>query len=436
MKEELVLLRNRKIYEEGSYDPLNAADYLSCGGFEGLRKALSMSGEEIIEQVKISGLRGRGGAGFPTWRKFQFCCGGEEAVRYVVCNADEGEPGTNKDRVLLTVDPCALFEGMAIAGKAIGSHYGYIYLRAEYAYMRTNILSALQSCRDHNCLGENILGSGFDFDIQLRLGNGAYVCGEETALFESLEGKRGEPRFRPPYPAIQGLFGKPTLLNNVETLCNLAPIFRNGAEWFSKLGVPGSSGTKLFTVSGNISIRGVFEFEMGINLKELLFDFCGGVADGRGLLAVQTGGASGAIINADQVDMSLDIDAVSASGGRLACGTIMVYSDQNCIVDILHNDLDFFREESCGKCTPCREGGVQLYRLVGQLRQGKGTIQHLRTMEDLCDTMSCTSLCGLGASTTVPVTSCLRNFHSAFLSHIDGDYCPVCSAYGGVNYDD
>ncbi len=436
MKETLVLLRNREAQEQGTYNPLDAEQYMATGGFEGLKKALTMTGPEIIEEVKASGLRGRGGAGFPTWRKFQFCCGDDNVTRYVVANADEGEPGTNKDRVLLTVDPCALFEGMAIAGKAIGSHYGYIYLRAEYRYMRTDILDALQNCRDHNCLGKNIFGSGYDFDIELRLGNGAYVCGEETALFESLEGRRGEPRFRPPYPASQGLFGKPTLLNNVETLCNLGPIFRNGAEWFTSLGVSGSAGTKLFTVSGNISRKGVFEFEMGINLKELLFDYCGGVADGHGLLAVQTGGASGAIINTDQVDMSLDIDAVSASGGRLACGTIMVYGDQNCIVDILHNDLDFFREESCGKCTPCREGGVQLYRLVGELRKGEGTVQHLKIMEDLCDTMSCTSLCGLGASTTVPVTSCLRNFRSAFLSHIDGDYCPVCSAHGGIHYDD
>ncbi len=431
MKEHLILLRNRERFEEGTYNPLDAGEYMESGGYDGLKKALTMDGKEIIETVKESGLRGRGGAGFPTWRKFQFCCGDDGKERYVVCNADEGEPGTNKDRVLLTVDPCALFEGMTIAAKAIGSHFGFIYLRAEYSYMRPDILAALQSCRDHNCLGKDIFGSGYDFDIELRLGNGAYVCGEETALFESIEGRRGEPRFRPPYPASCGLFGKPTLLNNVETLCNLGPIFRNGADWYSALGVPGSAGTKLFTVSGNISVRGVFELEMGINLKELLFDFCGGIADGHELLAVQTGGASGAIINADQVDMSLDIDTVSASGGRLACGTIMVYSDQNCIVDILRNDLDFFREESCGKCTPCREGSVQLYRLVDNISKGNGSVQSLRIMEDLCDTMSCTTLCGMGASVTVPVISCLNNFHSAFLSHIDGDSCSVCSAHGG-----
>lgn len=436
MKEELILLRNRQRYEDGTYNPLDAAEYMASGGFDGLKRALAMTSEEVIGETKASGLRGRGGAGFPTWRKLQFCSGGEEdTVKYVVCNADEGEPGTNKDRVLLTVDPCAVFEGMVIAGKAIGSHYGYIYLRAEYSYMLDDILSALDSCRQNNCLGENIFGTGFDFDIEVRLGNGAYVCGEETALFESIEGKRGEPRFRPPYPATHGLFGKPTLLNNVETLMNLAPIFRNGADWYRGFGTETSPGTKLFTVSGNVNRRGVFEFPMGVNLKEMIFDYCGGITNGYKLLGVQTGGASGAIINANQVDMSLDIDQVSASGGRLACGTIMVYSDKNCIVDILYNDLDFFREESCGQCTPCREGGMQLFRLVGKIANGNGSVKDLDTIGELCELMKNTSLCGLGSSNTVPVMTCIQNFREAFLSHIDKDHCPVCSLYGG-EYDD
>lgn len=435
MKEELILLRNRERYEDGAYNPLKAEQYLACDGFVGLKTALNMTGEQIIEQVKASGLRGRGGAGFDTWRKLQFVTVSDDPVKYVVCNADEGEPGTNKDRVLLTVDPCAIFEGMAIAGKAIGAHYGYIYLRAEYRYMASKIEEALQSCRDHNCLGKNIFGSGFDFDIELRLGNGAYVCGEETALFESIEGKRGEPRFRPPYPATHGLFGKPTLLNNVETLANLAPIFRNGAEWYARHGTEGSTGTKLFTVSGNIYRKGVFELPMGANLKELIYDFCGGVADGYKLLGVQTGGASGAIVNADQIDVALDIDHVSASGGRLACGTIMVYSDKNCIVDILRNDLDFFVEESCGQCTPCREGGYELYRLISKIAEGKGSIQDLKTIDELCEVMRNTSLCGLGVSTTVPVKTCIQNFRKEFLAHIDGDPCPICGIDGGDSDD-
>lgn len=434
MKEELLLLRNRERYEAGQYDPLDCGAYVACGGFEGLRRALSMSAAEVIEETKASGLRGRGGAGFPTWRKFVFCAESKnpDPVRFVVCNADEGEPGTNKDRVLLTVDPCQVFEGMAIAGKAIGSHYGFIYLRAEYSYMIQNISDALRSCREHNCLGKNILGSGYDFDIELRLGNGAYICGEETALFESIEGKRGEPRYRPPFPAEHGLFGKPTLLNNVETLSNLPMIFRNGASWYRGFGTAGSPGTKLFTVSGNIVRKGVFELPMGINLKELLYDFCGGIADGYELLGVQTGGASGAIINAEQVDMCLDIDEVADNGGCLSCGTVMVFSTRNCIVDILANDLDFFREESCGKCTPCREGGMQLYRIVKRIAQGHGRMKDLETLEELCEIMKATSLCGLGVSNTMPVQTCLRNFYPAFLSHIDRDVCPVCSLVGGA----
>ncbi len=432
MKEERILLRNRAAYEAGTYHPLEPEEYRASGGFTGLERALGMSADEVIEEVKASGLRGRGGAGFPTWRKFTFCLGDtNDGVKYVVCNADEGEPGTNKDRELLSVDPCALFEGMAIAAKAIGAHYGYIYLRAEYSYMRRDLLYALERCREQNFLGRDILGTGFDFDIELRMGNGAYVCGEETALFESIEGKRGEPRLRPPYPGVSGLFGKPTLLNNVETLCNLPAIFRNGAQWFSQIGVSGSTGTKLFTVSGNVRRRGVFEFPMGINLKELVFDFCGGLPEGQKLLAVQTGGASGAIINADQVDMSLDIDNVSASGGRLACGTVMVYGDQNCIVDILCNNLDFFREESCGRCTPCREGGTQLYHMIRRIAAGQGCVRDLTNIEEVCNLMRATSRCGLGTSTTMPIMSCLRNFRPQLISHIDGNDCPVCSLNGG-----
>lgn len=306
------------------------------------------------------------------------------------------------------------------------SHVGFIYLRAEYSYLVPILEAALESSRSAGCLGKNIMGSGFDFDIKLRSGAGAYVCGEETALFESIEGKRGEPRFRPPFPGIKGLFGKPTVLNNVETLANIAVIFQRGAEWFSKIGTPNSPGTKLFTVCGNVKRRGVFEFPMGVNLKELIYDVCGGMEEGHTLLAVQTGGASGAIINADQIDMTLDIDAVSESGGRLGCGTILVMDDRNCIVDIVRNNLDFFRGESCGKCTPCREGGTRLYQLISKIAEGKGTISDLRTIEDLANTMRLTALCGLGHSTAVPVLSSIRNFYPTYLHHIDKDKCNVC----------
>lgn len=421
MEEMRVLLRN-----SGKIDPRNAKEYIKAGGYEGVKKALSMSGSEIINELQEAGLRGRGGAGFPTWRKLKFAYDADGDIKYIVCNADEGEPGTNKDRILLSTDPCSVFEGMIIAGKAVDSHVGFIYLRAEYSYLVPILEAALESSRSAGCLGKNIMGSGFDFDIKLRSGAGAYVCGEETALFESIEGKRGEPRFRPPFPGIKGLFGKPTVLNNVETLANIAVIFQRGAEWFSKIGTPNSLGTKLFTVCGNVKRRGVFEFPMGVNLKELIYDVCGGMEEGHTLLAVQTGGASGAIINADQIDMTLDIDAVSESGGRLGCGTILVMDDRNCIVDIVRNNLDFFRGESCGKCTPCREGGTRLYQLISKIAEGKGTISDLRTIEDLANTMRLTALCGLGHSTAVPVLSSIRNFYPTYLHHIDKDKCNVC----------
>lgn len=427
MEEKIVLLRNR-----GKINPKKAEEYAARGGYEGLRKALSMDGKEIIGELELSGLRGRGGAGFPTFRKLQFAYDASGDVKYIVCNADEGEPGTNKDRILLSTDPCSIFEGMAIAGKAVNAHVGFIYLRAEYAYLVPILEAALESSRENHYLGENIMGSGFDFDIKLRSGAGAYVCGEETALFESIEGKRGEPRFRPPFPGIKGLFGKPTVLNNVETLANIAVIFQNGHEWFRKIGTANSPGTKLFTVCGNVKRRGVFEFPMGINLKDLIYDVCGGMEDGHELIAVQTGGASGAIINAGQIDMILDIDAVSNSGGRLGCGTILVMDDRNCIIDIVRNNLDFFRDESCGKCTPCREGGTRLYQLISKIAEGKGSVKDIHTIEDLAETMRLTALCGLGHSTAVPVLSSIQNFYSVYLHHIDKEHCHVCSQEGGA----
>lgn len=427
MEEKIVLLRNR-----GKINPKKAEEYAARGGYEGLRKALSMDGKKIIGELELSGLRGRGGAGFPTFRKLQFAYDAPGDVKYIVCNADEGEPGTNKDRILLSTDPCSIFEGMAIAGKAVNAHVGFIYLRAEYAYLVPILEAALESSRENHYLGENIMGSGFDFDIKLRSGAGAYVCGEETALFESIEGKRGEPRFRPPFPGIKGLFGKPTVLNNVETLANIAVIFQNGHEWFRKIGTANSPGTKLFTVCGNVKRRGVFEFPMGINLKDLIYDVCGGMEDGHELIAVQTGGASGAIINAGQIDMVLDIDAVSNSGGRLGCGTILVMDDRNCIIDIVRNNLDFFRDESCGKCTPCREGGTRLYQLISKIAEGKGSVKDIHTIEDLAETMRLTALCGLGHSTAVPVLSSIQNFYSVYLHHIDKEHCHVCSQEGGA----
>lgn len=422
MEEMHVLLKNR-----GKINPRSSQEYADRGGFEALKKALSMDSEAIIDVIRASGLRGRGGAGFPTYRKMEFTAHASDPTRYIVCNADEGEPGTNKDRILLSTDPCAVFEGMAIAGKAVGAHTGYIYLRAEYTYLFPVLKDALEDAEKRGFLGKNMMESGFDFEIKFRSGAGAYVCGEETALFESIEGKRGEPRFRPPFPSIHGLFGKPTMLNNVETLANIAPILLNGAEWYRSIGTANSPGTKLFTVCGNVVRRGVFEFPMGVNLKDIIYEVCGGIADGKGLLGVQTGGTSGAIINADQIDMTLDIDTVSASGGRLGCGTILVIDDSNCIVDIVRNNLDFFRGESCGKCTPCREGGQQLYNLVTRISRGLATLPDLEKIDELTETMRLTALCGLGHSTAVPVQTSIQNFRKEYLAHIDRDYCPVCA---------
>lgn len=430
MEEMRVLLRNR-----GKINPEDAGDYIRNEGYDALKKVLDMEGQQVIDVLKQSGLRGRGGAGFPTHRKLQFAYDAEGDTKYIVCNADEGEPGTNKDRILLSTDPCSVLEGMAIAGKAIGAHVGFIYIRAEYSYIVPTLEKAIASSVEHHCLGENIMGSGFDFFVKIRTGAGAYVCGEETALFESIEGRRGEPRFRPPFPGIKGLFGKPTALNNVETLANIPPIFRNGPEWYRSIGTENSPGTKLFTVVGNVNKRGIFEFPMGVNLKDIIYDMCEGIADGKSLLAVQTGGASGAIINASQIDMVLDIDHVSESGGRLGCGTILVIDDSNCIIDIVRNNLDFFRDESCGKCTPCREGGTRLYQLITKISKGKGKMSDIETIKDLAETMRLTSLCGLGHSTAVPVMSSLQNFMSCYEHHIDGDVCPVCSQEGGEYYD-
>ncbi len=415
----------------GVINPKDAKDYINVGGFEGLKKAVKMDGQEIIDVISDSGLRGRGGAGFPTGRKIQFAYNTDSDIKYIVCNADEGEPGTNKDRVLLSENPFLIIEGMAIMGKAIGSNCGYIYLRGEYSYIREILQAAIDSCVANNLLGKNILDSGFDFEIRISSGAGAYVCGEETALFESIEGKRGEPRFRPPFPGVSGLFGKPTVLNNVETIANIGLILKHGADWFKGMGTEGSPGTKLFTVIGNIKHRGIYEFPMGINLKDLIFNCCGGVEDGHQLLAVQAGGASGPFINAEQIDMPLDIDYVSSSGGRLGCGTIMVIDETNCIVDIVANNAYFFKGESCGKCTPCREGTTRLYNFIEDISQGRGSLETLRKIDDLTETMNAASLCGLGRSATVPVTSAIRNFRGEFIKHIDKDYCPKCQGKRG-----
>ncbi len=428
MEEMRILLRNKDVD-----NMIDATKSMQMGVYDGLRNALSMDGAQVIDTLKASGLRGRGGAGFPTWLKVKFAYDAEGDSKVVVCNADEGEPGTNKDRVLLSADPHSVFEGLAIVGKAIGAKRGYIYLRAEYSYLFPILEKALKSARDVNVLGDNILGSDFSFDIEMRSGAGAYVCGEETALFESIEGKRGEPRTRPPYPGSHGLFGLPTVLNNVETLANIGPIFARGAEWFRSIGSENSPGTKLFTVIGNVKKRGVFEFPMGVNLKDIIYEVCEGIADDKVLLAIQTGGSSGAIINPSQIDIPLDIDHIASSGGRLGCGTIFVIDNTNCVLDIVKNILEFFTNESCGKCIPCREGGVQLLKLATKISEGRGSVKDIDTMIDLSNTMRETALCGLGHSTAVPVLTSISNFREVYNSHLDKNYCHKCSPDRGIS---
>jgi len=408
MEETRVLLRN-----VGVIDPVDAKAYVAAGGYQGLKKALSLEPLQIIEIVHASGLRGRGGAAFPTGQKWQFTHDAEASQKYIVCNADEGEPGTNKDRILLSGDPHAILEAMAIAGKAVGASQGYIYLRGEYNYILPVLEQAIASATAEGLLGQDILGSGFDFTIEVSSGAGAYVCGEETALLESMEGKRGEPRLRPPYPGVAGLRGQPTVVNNVETLANIGPILDRGADWFRSLGTETCPGTKLFTVSGNIVRPGTYEFPMGVNLKALI-DFCGGLPEGRHLLAVQTGGASCPVLNAQQIDFNLDVEQATVAGGSLGSGAMLVIDDSNDICQVIANITGFFAHESCGKCTPCREGTRRLHDLADKFSLKQATAKDLNAAKDLATAMKLASFCGLGQTASTALTTAITNFPEAF----------------------
>lgn len=403
MEETNIILRN-----VGQIDPSSVEEYMQRGGYESLKKALAMQPNEIIQLLKDAKLRGRGGAGFPTGLKWSFVADTPADQKYVVCNADEGEPATNKDRVLMSNDPHSLIEGMVIAGYACGATKGYIYLRAEYPYIFPILEQAIARAHAVGSLGEKIFGSDFSFEIDVISGGGAYVCGEETALLDSIEGRQGEPRPKPPYPGVKGLYGKPTLINNVETLANVPVIIDHGADWFKAIGTECSAGTKLYTLCGNVKNRGVFEFPMGVNIRDLIYKTGGGLKENRGLLGVQLGGASGPIINATQIDRILDIDH------NLGAGDIMVIDDTNNILDIVENLLSFFVHESCGKCTPCREGNMRLFQTIKKIIDGQGKPEHIDLIKDLSETMMKASLCGLGQASPVPVVSTLENFRSVY----------------------
>ena len=410
MKETRILLANA-----GEIEPTSAKEYASVGGYKGLARALE-SPEKVVDTVKASGLRGRGGAGFPSGLKLSFTANTPAEQKYIICNADEGEPGTNKDRVIMEKVPHRLFEGMAIAGVAVGADKGYIYLRAEYPQVAELLGQALADARQNGYLGTNIMGSGQDFHVGLFIGAGAYVCGEETALLDSMEGKRGEPRFKPPYPGVAGLWGKPTVINNVETLASLPGILANGPAWFRQNGTETCPGTKLFTLSGNIANPGVYEFPVGTTIRSLFEDVGGGCPQGKKLVAVQTGGASGNIIPPSLLDTPMDIDCCAKAGATFGAGDLMFIDEDHCLLEVLENLMEFFKEESCGKCTPCREGNIQLLHFIRKFKDGAAEDGDLELMLELGKLLAGGCLCGLGQASPNLILSAVRFFPELFQS--------------------
>ncbi|GAB4501893.1 MAG: NADH-quinone oxidoreductase subunit NuoF [Anaerolineales bacterium] len=410
----------------GRIDPGSLADYLAEDGYAALGKALTeMTPAQVIATLEESGLQGRGGAGFPTGRKWKFVAATPSAKKYVICNADESEPGTFKDRLVLEGDPFAMLEAMTIAGYAVGADEGYIYVRGEYKEALRRLENAIAQAEESGLLGENILGSGFSFKIHLHAGAGAYICGEETALIESLEGKRGEPRSRPPYPTTNGLWNQPTLVNNVETLANVAPILLNGAAWYRSFGTPSSPGTKVYTIMGNVNHTGVIEVPMGITLREVIQIYAGGMKNGAAFKLAQTGGSSGSIIPASLQDTPMDFDSFRQAGVALGSGALLICDEQTCIVDLVEVLLTFFRNESCGKCTPCRVGTQRALEIVSAIRQGRGNLQDLDTLTAMFPELERLSNCGLGQTALAPTRDMLKHFRAEVEAHILQGICPT-----------
>lgn len=426
-KQVRVALRNC-----GAIDPECIEDAIAHDAYQAIGKILTekMTPEEVISIVKASGLRGRGGAGFPTGMKWDFAKKSVNDVKYVCCNADEGDPGAFMDRSVLEGDPHVVIEAMTIAGYAIGSHQGYVYIRAEYPIAVKRLSIAIKQAREYGLLGKNLFGSGFDFDIDIRLGSGAFVCGEETALMTSIEGKRGEPHPRPPFPAVKGLFGVPTILNNVETYANIPQIILKGADWFSSMGTEKSKGTKVFALGGKIVNTGLVEIPMGTKLREIIYDIGGGIPNGKKFKAAQTGGPSGGCIPAHLIDTPIDYDNLIAIGSMMGSGGLIVMDETTCMVDIAKFFLTFTVEESCGKCTPCRVGCKRLLEMLTKITQGKATMEDLDRMEELCYYIKDNSLCGLGQTAPNPVLSTLKYFRDEYVAHIVDKKCPagVCKA--------
>ncbi len=409
----------------GVINPEDINEALGMGAFKGLKRALSMSREDVINEVLASGIRGRGGAGFPSGRKWKFAYDVESEDKYVVCNGDEGDPGAFMDRSILEGNPLGVIEGMVIAGYAIGAKNGYFYVRAEYPIAVNRLKIAIKQAKEVGLLGENIMGTGFSFDCHLRLGAGAFVCGEETALLNSIEGKRGMPRPRPPFPAVKGLWGKPTIINNVETLACIPYILREGAENFASVGTENSKGTKVFALGGKVNNVGLVEVPMGTTLRELIYDIGGGIPNGKKFKAIQTGGPSGGCLTEKFLDEPIDFDNLVQKGSMMGSGGAIVMDEDNCMVDVAKFYMEFICDESCGKCSPCRIGTKRMLEILTKITDGQGTMKDLDELEELSKTVKANSLCALGQTASNPVTSTLKHFKDEYLAHIVDKKCPA-----------
>lgn len=420
----------------GAINPEQIEEYIAVGGYEALAKAVTtMSPEDVIEEIKKSGLRGRGGGGFPTGMKWQFAKASVSDKKYVICNADEGDPGAFMDRSVLEGDPHKILEGMAVCGYAIGADEGYIYVRAEYPLAIKRLRIAIEQAEAMGLLGENIFGSGFSFKLHIKEGAGAFVCGEETALMASIEGKRGMPRPRPPFPAVAGLWGKPTNINNVETFGNEAAIITNGADWYAGFGTEKSKGTKVFALTGKINNTGLAEVPMGITMREIIYDIGGGINGGKKFKAVQIGGPSGGCLPESMLDLSIDYDSLTAAGAMMGSGGLVVMDEDTCMVDVAKFFLNFTQSESCGKCTPCREGTKRMLEVLTRITEGQGREGDIELLEELARNIKETALCGLGQTAPNPVLSTLKYFRHEYEAHIKEKRCPAGACEKLANYE-
>lgn len=409
----------------GRINPDKIEEYIAHDGYQALCKILSTKRDpaEIISEIKESGLRGRGGGGFPTGMKWDFAAKVQNDTKYVCCNSDEGDPGAFMDRSILEGDPHTIIEAMTIAGYCIGAHQGYVYVRAEYPIAVERLSAAIDQAREHGFIGQNIFNSGFDFDLDIRLGAGAFVCGEETALMRSIEGKRGNPTPRPPFPAVKGLFGKPTILNNVETYANIPVILNKGAKWFASVGTEKSKGTKVFALGGKVNNVGLLEIPMGTTVREIVFDIGGGIPDGKKFKAVQTGGPSGGCIPASLLDTAIDYDNLVAVGSMMGSGGMIVMDEDTCMVDIAKFFLEFTVDESCGKCAPCRIGTKRMYEILTRITDGTGTLDDLQALEDIAVSLKNGSLCALGQTAANPILSTMKHFRDEYVEHVVDKKC-------------